>query len=269
MMREKAIGLFDSGVGGLTVLNALQKKLPNESFIYFGDTARVPYGNKAAQTVQRYSLENAAFLEQKEIKFLVVACNTASAFAIDHLQAACQIPVLGVIEAGVQGVVQLAKKQRIAVLGTQGTIASKVYEQKIKHYLPKAKVLSIACPLLVPLVEENFLSHPATRLIVQEYLKPLTAFNADALILGCTHYPLLASLIQQEVGPAVQIIDSATCCADLVANRLTQLDLHRSHLGRVQRTYYVTDDCEKFCKLACVVLGDSLQLLVSQTVVVS
>lgn len=256
---DKAIGLFDSGLGGLTVVKALQQKLPHEKLIYFGDTARVPYGSKSRETILRYSIENAIFLLDKDIKLLVVACNTASAFAVAKLQHLFSIPVIGVIEAGAHSALQVSQTMRIGVLGTQGTIGSGAYQEAIRQRQPTAEVFAVPCPLFVPLVEEKFSEHPAARLIVQEYLKELHHANVDTLLLGCTHYPVLRDLIQEEVGKKVNVVDSATTCAEMVERKLAEMQLLRSARGHEPCKYYVSDDPNKFRRLAKELLGEPLE----------
>jgi glutamate racemase len=246
---SQAIGIFDSGVGGLTVMQQLMHTLPHERLIYFGDTARVPYGNKSAQTIVRYSIENTICLLEKNIKLLVVACNTASAFALPKLRQLFNLPIIGVIEAGAEKAVAVTCNQRIAVLGTKGTIQSGAYQAALYKLAPQAFVLPIACPLFVPLVEEKWLNHPATQLIIQEYLRPIREQNIDTVLLGCTHYPLLISLIQQELGKEVTIVDSASTCARQTALLLQQQQL-LSPIKQGQHQYYVSDDPEKFRSLA-------------------
>lgn len=191
---SQAIGLFDSGVGGLTVMQEIMKLLPHERLIYFGDTARVPYGNKGTRTIIRYSIENTICLLEKNIKLMVVACNTASALALPQLRRLFNLPIVGVIEPGAEKAVAATRNQRIAVLGTKATIQSGAYQTAIKKIAPHAAVIPIACPLFVPLVEEQWLDHPATHLIVREYLRPLQEQNVDTILLGCTHYPLLSTV---------------------------------------------------------------------------
>lgn len=246
---RKYIGIFDSGVGGLTVMRQIARDLPHESLIYYGDTARVPYGEKSRETIIRYSIDNAIFLMEKDIKLLVVACNTASAYAIDKLTQIFNIPILGVIEPGVAKVVEVSKKGNMAILGTKGTIQSEVYQKAIASRLPKATLFPIACPLFVPLVEEHFIDHPATKLIVKEYLTPLKKKEIDTLLLGCTHYPFLKDLIQAEMGEEVVIVDSATTCAAAVAQMLQQYNLQSTDFSSPPTYhYYVSDDPVRFQK---------------------
>lgn len=245
MSSTKAIGIFDSGVGGLTVMKQLMHLLPNEQLIYYGDTARVPYGNKSPQTIIRYTIESTIQLLEKNIKMLVIACNTASAFALPKLQHHFNLPILGVIEAGAERAVEVTRNNRIAVLGTRGTIQSKAYQIAIQQRSPDVFILPIACPLFVPLVEEQWLGHPATELIVREYLSSIREQEIDTVLLGCTHYPLLEALIRQEVGSNVTIVDSASTCAHQTTHLLKQMNL-LSPIKQGQDQYFVSDDPEKF-----------------------
>lgn len=256
---ERPIGLFDSGVGGLTVLRSIRHILPHENLIYFGDTARVPYGGKSRDTILRYSIENAEFLCDQGIKLLVVACNTASAYALPALEQALSIPVIGVIESGVDAVLRASKSLRIAILGTQGTISSEAYQKRVKQRCPEAMVYAIPCPLFVPLIEENFIEHPAARLIVQEYLKALRHARVDALLLGCTHYPVLRDLIQEVVGEHVQIVDSASSCAERVVQKLSEMRALRKSEGNPSRRYYASDDPQKFGLFAANFFGEAVE----------
>lgn len=248
-MNSQSIGLFDSGIGGLTVMKEITRVLPNESITYFGDTARVPYGNKSPQTVLRYSIECANFLIQKDIKLLVIACNTAcSSEAKKVLSEILSIPVVGVIEPGAKKAVETTLTGKIAVLGTKVTINSGAYQREIQRRLPKAEVLGIPCPLFVPLVEEQFSDHPAARLIVCDYLSPIKASKVDTVLLGCTHYPLLRSLIEEELGENIKIVDSALSCAEEVQQVLEQNQLMSLNVSS-QYDYYVSDDPDRFRSL--------------------
>lgn len=244
-MRNKAIGLFDSGVGGLTVMKEMRRLLPNENMIYFGDTARVPYGEKSPETILRYSIENAKFLISQDIKVLVVACNTASAYAIDTLKELLDIPIFGVIEPGAERACSVTKTKRIAVLGTKATIKSGIYQREIEKHLPDCYICPIACPLFVPLVEENFITHPATAMIIKEYLSEVKELNIDTLLLGCTHYPLLKEIIQNEVGNDITIVDSASVCAEKLKALLEENELGSSNDQGFSH-YFVSDDPLKF-----------------------
>ncbi len=259
------IGIFDSGVGGLTVMRAIMDALPNERIAYFGDTARLPYGNKSPSTIINYSIENTIFLIEKDIKILVVACNTASAFALKSLRKIFKIPVIGVIAPAVKEITRITKTRRIAVLGTLGTINSEVYQQEIAKNLPGAKIFPIRCPLFVPIIEENFLNHPATELIVQEYLSTLKGANVDTILLGCTHYPLLRGIIQKEVGDNVTIIDSAKACAKKVKTAMTDLDILTTERTEPQEhQYFVSDNPDKFKIIAEDVLSISIDNIFSK-----
>lgn len=258
-MKSKGIGLFDSGLGGLTVMKQILSVLPQENVVYFGDTARLPYGGKSPDTIIRYSLENAAFLIDQDIKILVVACNTASSYAIKPLQGRLSIPVIGVIEPGAEKAVSVTRNGRIAVLGTKATTASGMYQKHIMARLPNATVKSVACPLFVPLAEEKFLEHPAAKLIVKEYLAPLKSDNIDTILLGCTHYPLLEQLIREEVGEGVAIVDSASTCAEKVRELLElenlAADFHQIPIHR----YFVSDDAERFRCMGSDFLGHPIE----------
>lgn len=262
MNKSCSIGIFDSGLGGLTVLREIMRSLPQEHITYFGDTARVPYGNKSQETILRYSSENTSFLVSHQIKMLVIACNTSSAYAIENLRQQFSIPIIDVIDPTVQMAAQKTKTQRIAVLGTKGTVKSGVYERKIQELLPAAEVISIACPLFVPLVEENFLSHPATALIIREYLQPVIDANVDVLILGCTHYPLLIAEIQKAVGDKVHILDSASTTAKRVSEELNKYQIKSDLNQEGRRNYFVSDDPEKFQRLGESFLGIPIRRVV-------
>ncbi|MDP1879463.1 MAG: glutamate racemase [Parachlamydiaceae bacterium] len=254
---HQTIGLFDSGVGGLTVMQKLMEHLPYEKMIYLGDTARVPYGNKSRETILKYSLENAQWLIQHNIKILVVACNTVSAMGLSHLEALQEystIPIVGMIEPGVEKVVECSTNHRIAILGTRATIQSETYQNAIKARLPNAEIFTIECPLIVPLIEEGWLSHEATKLVVKEYLKPLKDKDVDTILLGCTHYPLIKDLIQNEVGDYVCLVDPAACCAIQVKNLLSHMqklsfsnDLAHSEMSH---QYFTSDNPKNFQKIA-------------------
>lgn len=253
-----SIGMFDSGVGGLTVMQQLIKTLPHEHIIYFGDNARFPYGEKSPETIIRYCIENTIFLLEQNIKMLVIPCNTATTHALEKLQHIFNIPIVGVIEPGADKAVKITKNKRIAILGTKGTINSGAYQKEILKMDPQIKLFPIACPLLAPLVEEHFLNHPATQLIIKEYLTPLKDSNVDTILLGCTHYPLISPLIQAEVGEHVSIVDSATTCAERVAALLQTHQLETPLRQLPQHKYFVSDDCERFRSLGKSFLGDAI-----------
>lgn len=255
-MNEKPIGIFDSGVGGLTVCRELRRRLPMENLLYLGDTARVPYGTKSAAIVTRYALESAAFLCEKGVKLLVVACNTASAVALPQLRECFGVPVLGVIEPGARAAVAKGAR-RIGVLGTEGTILSGAYERAILQIDDEIKIFSAPCPLFVPLVEEGWSTHPVAEQIAAEYLAPLLDEKIEALVLGCTHYPLLAQALRRVVGPGVDIVDSAASTAEEVAQLLeTQALQAGSTAGGAQ--FYVTDVPTRFRRIGSEFLGAEL-----------
>lgn len=256
-MTPRSIGIFDSGIGGLTVMRAISRVSPHIPIVYFGDTARLPYGEKSPEAILRFSRENTAFLEQQSVDIIVIACHTASALALHMLKRECRIPIMGVIEPGVHQAVQVTRHHRIAVLGTRRTIASGIYQRAIHEQLPQAHIVPIACPLFVPLVEEKFSSHTATRLIIREYLAPAVHAQVDTIILGCTHYPLLKSLIQQEVGDDVILVDSAEACASLVGRLLTpQRELLPAHADAMPaHRFFVSDDPDRFRSMGEHILG--------------
>ena len=258
MEKSKSIGIFDSGVGGLTVMKQLMAHLPNEHLIYFGDTARMPYGEKSRNTIVRYAIDNTIFLMEQNIKLLVIACNTASAFAKEKLQKIFKIPIVDVIEPGAEKAVQVTKNGRIAVLGTKGTVLSGVYQHEIQKKRPDATVFSIACPLLAPLMEEKFIHHSATRLIVREYISPYLNKGIDTVLLGCTHYPLIKILIQEEWGPNVEVVDSATNCAEKVADLIQEQHMGSSFRNPPAPIFFVSDDPSKFRAIGEDFLGSTL-----------
>ena len=254
----RPIGVFDSGIGGLTAVRELFRALPHESIVYFGDTARVPYGNKSKETVTRFSLEIATFLVRQNIKCLVVACNSASAHALDALQRRFEIPVVGVIEPAVEAALAVSPHGRIGVIGTLATVGSSAYSHLVETRLPGASTLQRACPLFVPLVEEGWLEHPVTRLVAEEYLTELRHADLESLILGCTHYPLIAPLIHDLMGPAVRLIDSGAEAARATAELLAE----RGQLaaGPPVHHVYLSDEPRRrsFSRVAQIFLGREL-----------
>ncbi len=218
----RPIGVFDSGIGGLTAVRELFRQLPHESVVYFGDTARLPYGNKSKETVTRFSVEIASFLVRQNVKCIVVACNTASSHALEALRVRWELPVIGVIEPAAKAAVAASPHGLIGVVGTLATVGSGAYLDAIHKIAPAANVLSRACPLFVPLVEEGWLDHKVTRLVAEEYLAELRAANLESLILGCTHYPLLAPLLHELMGPAVHLVDSGAEAARATAQMLAE-----------------------------------------------
>lgn len=257
-MPERAIGIFDSGVGGLTVLRELLRQLPHEELVYLGDTARVPYGTKSPQTVGRYALEAARFLDGQRVKLLVVACNTASAVALDDLAAVHRLPVVGVIEPGARRALEVTRVGRIGVIGTEGTIRSGAYERALRKGRPEIEICTAPCPLFVPLAEEGWAEHPIAQLAAAEYLAPLLQQGIDTLVLGCTHYPLLKRTLQQVAGPKVTLIDSAEETAKTVAALLKAQGLERRGSPPCPPRYFVTDVAERFERVGGSFLGAPL-----------
>lgn len=252
------IGVFDSGIGGLTVVREIARQLPDESILYFGDTARVPYGPKSPDTVRRYSREIAAYLLGEGVKAIVIACNTATAHALDVLRSELPVPVLGVVEPGARAAVRATTGGRIGVVGTLGTIRSGAYERAIAAIAPDARVAAQPCPLFVPLVEEGWLDHPATHLVAQEYLEPMRERDVDTLVLGCTHYPLLKREIGDVMGDRVALIDSAEETAAEIGRVLAAHEL-RATAGSGTRRYVVSDMPEQFSRTARHFLGTPLE----------
>jgi len=251
---NRPIGIFDSGLGGLTVVKAIQKELPQEYLVYFGDTARIPYGNKSPDTIIRFSRQIIRFLISREkVKAVVVACNTSSAWALEAMRKEFKIPIWGVIEPGASAAVEVTCNGRIGVIGTEGTVYSEAYPKAIHRLMPKAKVFSKACPLFVPLVEEGKVRGPVAEAVVREYLKPLLKEKIDTLLLGCTHYPLLKETIQENVGKEVQIVDSANETAWTLYRNLENygVELSEQAIGK----YYVSDMSRKFKENAQRFLG--------------
>jgi glutamate racemase len=245
--RERPIGVFDSGFGGLTVARALAARLPRESILYFGDTARVPYGSKSPDTVRRFSRESARLLLAWDVKLLVIACNTATAHAEETLRRELDIPVVGVIEPGASAAVAATQTGRIGVLGTAGTIASGAYDLAVRRRLGEdGRVYAQPCPLFVPLVEEGWTDHPVTRMVAAEYLRPLKQVDVDVIVLGCTHYPLLRSVLEEEVGPSVTLVDSGEETAEAVARILLEQELETSAADPPAHAFFVSDSPLRF-----------------------
>ncbi|MBN1435392.1 glutamate racemase [Candidatus Fermentibacterales bacterium] len=257
------IGIFDSGVGGLTVVRAVMDRLPRESVIYFGDTARVPYGSKSPETVIRFARESAAFLAGKGIKLLVVACNTASAVSIPALRQEFDLPIVGVIEPGALFASRATGSGRVGVIGTIGTISSGAYQNALRECNSSIRVIAQPCPLLVPLVEEGWLDHEITRLVVEEYTRPLVAEGIDTLVLGCTHYPLLKPVLSRVLGDGVRLVDSAEATAEVIGDTLRSRGLLRGseETERPDRKFYVSDIPLKFQEIAQRFLGAAVPLV--------
>ena len=256
--RARPIGVFDSGIGGLTVLRALTEVLPGEDFIYLGDTARLPYGTKSNEVIQRYSRENSQFLLAKGIKMLVVACNTSSAVALADISHLTVIPVIGVIEPGAAAAVKASRRGKIGVIGTEATIASGAYTRAIQALRPRAEIYTRACPMLVPLVEEGWTENEIAQGTVAFYLESLKQSGIDTLLLGCTHYPLLRGLFERVLGPGVRIVDSAGATAAAVSRRLTALRLARTGDSGSQ-SFFVTETPERFVRVGRRFIGDRVE----------
>jgi len=252
------IGVFDSGVGGLTVARELMRQMPNESIIYFGDSARVPYGPKSPDTVLRYSREIITFLQREGVKAVVVACNTATAHALPTLREEYALPIVGVIEPGSRAAGRATRTGRIGVIGTQGTINSRAYERAISAVAPDSLITALACPLFVPLVEEGWLETEATDLIAREYLAPMVAARIDTLVLGCTHYPLLKRAIGSVVGRDVRLIDSAEETAAETATTLRDEGISQTGATEPRYRFIASDAPEQFLRAGQRFLGSSI-----------
>ncbi len=258
-MNTRPIGVFDSGIGGLTVVRELLHQLPAESLVYVGDTARVPWGTKSPDTVRRYSREILDVLVARDVKMVVVACNTASAHALEDLQRASPVPVEGVVGPGARAAVRVSRGGCIGVIGTAGTVKSGAYERAIRAIEPGARVHSAACPLFVPLVEEGWLDHPATRLVAREYLAPLKNEHVDTMVLGCTHYPLLKPLLAEELGPAIRLIDSAEETAAAVGRELVEAGIEAPPGSAGHVEFLVSDAPDTFERVGSRFLGDRVR----------
>ena len=256
--KKKPIGVFDSGIGGLTVVKRLASTLPNENIIYFGDTARVPYGSKSNSTVIEYSIQNTKFLLQKNIKALVVACNTASSIAIPNLKKMFDIPIIGMIEPGSRMALNKTHNKKIGVIGTRATIGNLAYSREIKKMNEKAQVFEKPCPLFVPLAEEGWIKHQATYKIAEEYLKELRENGIDTLVLGCTHYPILSEVIQKVIGSKVSLVDSGVASSELIRMELEKFELLSDTGTLGGQEYYVSDIPAKFKEVAELFLGRAI-----------
>ncbi|MST00299.1 MAG: glutamate racemase [Pedosphaera sp.] len=254
-VRELPIGIFDSGLGGLTVVRAVHRLLPHERILYLGDTARVPYGTKSPATVVRFAHEDMQFLMRQRVKAVIVACNTVSAWALAELEETFDVPVFGVIVPGAMAAAAATRNGRIGVIGTAATIRSKAYERIIRSTNRSAVVHARACPLLVPLVEEGWMRRDITRQVVADYIAPLLKKRIDTLVLGCTHYPLLAPVIQNVAGEKVRLIDSAQSCARYVEVELRALGLLNESRSRGWIRLNVTDEVVRFGEIARRFLG--------------
>lgn len=257
-MDKRPIGIFDSGVGGLTVAEKVLSLLPDERIVYLGDTARVPYGNKSRETVTRFSKEIVNFLLSLEVKLVIVACNTASSLSLAALKRTCPVPVLGVIKPGVREALKKSRTKRIGVIGTAATVSSNVYKDEIASIDKSCRVIQKACPLFVPLVENTWLGGDITGKIVKKYLQPMLKSKIDTLILGCTHYPLLMSAIRKVTGSGVALIDSSTEVAKYARSLLEKENLKGDGKKRSVR-FFATDDTKSFVRLARVFLKRNIK----------
>lgn len=271
MNRNLPIGIFDSGVGGLTVYRALHGRLPSERYVYLGDTARVPYGTKSLTTVERYAIENARFLESRGMKLLVVACNTASALALPAIRRSVSVPVVGMIEPGSAAAVREAAGGRVGVIATESTVKSGAYSRAVAALAPELKVTERACPLFVSLAEEGWAESEVARAVAEEYLKELREKEVSAVVLGCTHYPILRRVIQETLGAGVKLIDSGEAAAEVVESLIDKEDLRRTATQELRDLreagaharflcddldhFYVTDAAERFAHVAERFLG--------------
>jgi glutamate racemase len=255
---QQPIGVFDSGVGGLTVVRALMDRLPHESIVYFGDTARVPYGVKSVETISQYARQIAEFLLEKRVKLLIVACNTMAAVASQVIADLSSVPVIDVIDAGARNAVAKTRDKQVGVIGTLTTVNSGAYDRAILHLDTEMRIQSQACPLFVPLVEEGWLDHPVTRLTAQEYLAPLVRRGIDTLVLGCTHYPLLKPLLQDVVGEGIRLVDSAETVAEQAGALLARERLAQSPHAQAHHQFFVTDVPLRFQEIGERFLGRTL-----------
>lgn len=261
MSDSRPIGIFDSGIGGLTVVKEVIRSLPEEKIVYFGDTARVPYGPKSKETVIRFSIENILFLLRNKVKLIIIACNTASSVALSAVEENFKVPIIGVINPGVREAVRVTKNKKVGIIGTTATIRSKAYEKKIKEQEPRTKVFSVACPLFVPLVEEGWLNASVTREVAKIYLAPLKKQKIDTIVLGCTHYPLLKLVIKKTLGAGITMVDSAK---EVTREAKNILEKYRM-LAPCQRSrgnnlkFFVSDEPKNFAKLGKRFLGIDLK----------
>lgn len=248
-MDNRPIGIFDSGIGGLTVMREVMEQLPYENLIYFGDTARIPYGSRSVQTIKKYSYQCAQFLKSKDVKAIVIACNTASSIALDYLKKHFDVPVIGVIEPGARSAASITKNGHIGVIGTTATINSSAYQEKIMEFKHDAEVIGIPCPLFVPIVEEGWEYSNVAELTAEKYLTELIEHDIDALVLGCTHYPILRYTIKKVVGPYVKLVNPAFETAKDLKKVLKDLDILNENFDMPKYEYYVSDAPERFRRL--------------------
>lgn len=257
--KNAPIGVFDSGIGGLTVAREIINELPSENIVYFGDTARVPYGNKSKNTVLRYSRQIVKFLRTKDVKAIVIACNTASALALDELKAELDIPIIGVVWPGAKAAVKTTKNKRVGVIATQSTVQSGLYQEVINDFFPDIQVFSKACPLFVPLVEEGWTDDPVTLEVAKRYLSPLQNEDIDTLILGCTHYPLLSELIAGYLGDKITLVNPAYETARSLKRLLIKLDMKNDSEVGGNRRFYFSDAIDKHVSFAQSILSCKIE----------
>ena len=263
-MNNKSIGVFDSGLGGLTAVKQIMKELPNENIIYFGDTGRVPYGTRSRDTILKYTRGDIRFLKTFDVKVIVIACGTASSAALPMIKNEFDVPIVGVIDAAVYAAVRATKNKKIGVIGTSGTIKSGEYEKQIKAYDSEMQVFSKACPMFVPLVENGYFDSPVTKLIVEEYLEGIRAEGVDTLILGCTHYPLLSKVIGEYMGDGVTLINSGAEAAKYLKKKFDRENMHAEVTSEEQYRYYVSDDISSFEELGSIFLEREINGQVSK-----
>ena len=263
MADTRPIGVFDSGIGGLTVLREIWKVLPGESTIYFGDNSRAPYGNKSRSTVIRYSLQNMKFLESKDVKMIVIACNTASAYAYDTLKDRAGVPVVEVVTPGAKAAIKATKNGRIGIIGTKATISTGVYKQAVERAAKEQGIKDIAifqktCPLFVSLAEEGWWDNDIARLTAKEYLTPLKEAGLDTLVMACTHYPLLAKVIAETMGDGITLVNTGEAAAAVVRDMLSESGMNAGSAGKPAREFYTSDEPEMFENVAMPFLGEGL-----------
>lgn len=260
-MDARAIGVFDSGMGGLTTVRELIYRLPGEDVIYFGDTGRVPYGSKGAETVVKYARQDVAFLRTFDLKAIVIACGTVSTTALEVLTRENPLPIIGVVEPAARAAVYATKTGRIGLVGTKTTIASGAYERTLRQLMPQVQVTARACPLFVPLVENGRYQpdDPLVKMVVAEYLEPFRTAKVDTLVLGCTHYPLLWEAIADYLGPEVTLISSGAACVDTVAQLLEERDMRNPKKQGGRRQYFASDSAADFSALGSIFLGEDIQ----------
>ncbi len=263
MADTRPIGVFDSGIGGLTVLREIWKVLPNESTIYFGDNSRAPYGNKSRSTIIRYSLQNMKFLESKDVKMIVIACNTASAYAYDTLKDRAGVPVVEVVTPGAEAAIRATKNGKIGIIGTKATISTGVYKKAVedcaeKHGIKNIEIYQKTCPLFVSLAEEGWWDNEIARLTAKEYLTPLKEAGIDTLVMACTHYPLLAKVIGEIMGDGITLVNTGEAAAAVVKSMLTEGGSTCGDAGTPEREFYTSDEPEMFESVATPFLGEGL-----------